>query len=42
MQNVLEGREKIRVLHLVPVAHPGKEKPSRTQYDEAKVHCQQL
>lgn len=41
MQNASGSPEKIRVLHLVPVAHPAEEKPPRTQYDEAKVHCQQ-
>lgn len=41
MQNVLGSPEKIRVLHLVRVAHSAEEKPPRTQYDEAKMHCQQ-
>lgn len=38
VRQILDIPERFRVLCLVPVGHPAETKPSRTRYEESKVH----
>jgi nitroreductase len=38
IRKVLDIPEKIDVLSLLSIGHPGEEKPPRTQFDPARVH----